>query len=153
MRYVALGLSLLFAACDSGPVSEAEAQGVHISPNRNGDLVFSRAALPTIHTAFVNGPSRTVYLYDAFPGAITLERREGDEWVGHPLPYGTVAVVPGPLPLDPGEYQPLWDLPLFELNDVGPGTYRVKASVFEDAAFERPLPEPQRVSPAFQVTE
>ena len=162
MRSAVLLLSLVLTACDSGSVPAAEAQGaqetqwgqgVHISPSRNGDLVFSRAALPVIRTAFVNSSSQAVYLFDAFPGMIRLEKREGDRWIEQPLPYGTAAVVPMPLSLDSEEYQPLWDLPLSELDRVGLGTYRVQAFVFEDAGFERLLPEPSRVSPEFEIVD
>ena len=149
MRYAVLALSLSIAACDSGPVPVAEAQGVRISPDRDGDLVFNGSA--TVQTAFVNGPSQTVYVYDTPGLPFTLERLEGDGWVRLELPYVTAAVVPTPLALRPSEFRPLRDLRISDLDDAGPGAYRIVAYAFDDERLDHLLPEPQRVSPTFRI--
>lgn len=151
MRRVVLALAFLLAACDSGPVliAEDQEQGVPISPDLDGDLTFNKSA--TVQTAFVNGPSRTVYVSDLVGLPFALERREGNTWVRQTLPYATAAVMPTPLALQPTEFRPLQDLRLFELDDVDPGTYRLMAFVFEDRALKNLIPESQRVSPPFRV--
>ena len=158
MRHTTLAL-LFFAACASDLTVGAQAQGVHIgrarstSPAQTSGLVFSRSAGDTIRTAFVNGPSSTVYLLHPFVGIVTLERCQGGEWVDQPVPYGRAAVVAKPRPLGPHQYEPLWELKLNDFDHVEPGTYRVQAYVFADPSLERLLPESQRVSSVFEIVE
>ena len=138
-------------ACDTGPVGTAEAQAVHIQPSSDDDLVFSRDRGDVVETVFVNGSDRTVFF--ALPSLSTaLDRWERGLWVEQPYWYGTIAILPEPAPVAPGAYRPLAYLSLIEV-DVKPGRYRIRAVVYEDAAWKRLLPEPERVSPSFEVVE
>ena len=151
MRLLLVALVPLVAACGpSRPTVAPGTQSVRVFPSRSGDLTFSRADGDAVETVFVNGSARAVYSFVA-SGDTVLERWEGDEWVEQPVGYvfgGPPYLVP--IPIEPGEYYPLTALPLRKV-DVGPGTYRVKARVYEDAGRKRLLPVEERVSRPFEI--
>lgn len=151
MRYTALACCLLLAACDSGSIETAEAQAVHIRPSSNNNLIFNREYGGYIETVYANSSGRIVFF--AVPSPSTaLDRWEDGAWVEQPYWYGTLASVPRPAPVGPGEYHPLTTLSLFDAG-VLPGRYRIRADVYEDAAWKRALPESERVSLPFEVVD
>ena len=150
-RTLVVTVLVALSACGAGPIATAEAQAVYVQPSSDNDLVFSRERGDVVETVFVNGSDRTVFF--ASPSLSTaLDRWEGGAWVEQPYWYGTIAILPEPAPVGPGEYRPLVYLSLTEVG-VRPGRYRIRAAVYEDATWERALPESERVSPSFEVME
>ena len=150
MRLLILSLLLLpLAACDSDPVSTAEAQSVELLTDKR---TYFRSSGPYIRVSLANTSDRVLYI--ASPSFDTvLDKREGDEWVEIGAWY-TTGGISIPTGLEPGTYR-TWpaltvSAPVFMLE---PGEYRIRTEVYEDEQLERLLPEEELVSEPFEIVQ
>ncbi len=118
----------------------------------DGDFVFSRQSDYAVESVWGNHSARAIWF--AMPSFSTiLERRDGDEWVPQRGWYGITADGPNPVPVQPGAYRSLAELPLGQSPYVAPGTYRIRVLAYEDAGWTRPIPDDERVSRPFTVVD
>lgn len=139
-------LVVLLAGCnDKNPVA-APAGEVRVVTDASSYVLGT-----PVNSLLVNGSDQTVYTLSCTE-YVTLEVLKPDGWSNLGSWYFTCDGPTIPVPLAPGNYRQLPQLPTGGSMPLEPGTYRLRVDAFSNDTFPYKLiPEDQRVSEPFEV--
>ncbi len=114
---------------------------------------YSKTHLDYVSAILSNASADTVYVFECTAVA-TLEREEQDgTWVDLGPWYFMCDGPAWPLPIESTGFRPLPTIPSEHVAGLATGRYRIRVAVYADSNMGTLLPEEQRVSRAFSVTD